>query len=206
MPGGDNLLPDLPGFFKQALGAGRQFGEQLGGAILNGIRGGWRAVVDSVGSMLGGNLMGLLGSNLSKSIGGTLGGMIGSVLGPLASMLGGALTGLFGKLFGPTEYEKRVRAEEQQRQEMKSSLNFTELQNQAAFVNRTDLYQGITAGLADKNNPEYIRGLVTELNDKTQQLQAAMDRYGISWDSLEKRPSNPKSIRCRFSSSTTSKP
>lgn len=176
-----NPLKDV-GFFQQAFGTGKQLGAQLGQAILGGIQGGWKGIVGNIGSMLGGNIGSQLGGMLSK-MGGFLGGL-GGMLGPLGSMLGGLAGDLVGKLFGPSEYEKRVRSEQEQRDELKSSLNMPELQRQADFTGRQDLLTGVTSGLATKNDPEYLRGLVTDLNQQTQQLTAAMDRYGISWEQL----------------------
>jgi hypothetical protein len=66
------------------------------------------------------------------------------------------------------------------------------LQQQADFTGRGDLLYNLTAGLRDNNDPEYLRQMVTDLNDKTQELSAAMERYGISWEQLGEKARQSK--------------
>lgn len=182
--GGSNLLPQQPGFLAQAFGTSKQFGQKIGDAIISGISRGWAGVLGNIGGMVGGGVLGRLGDQLATKIGGMLGGVFSSVMGPLGSMLGGMFGGLVDKLFGPTEYELRTRDEEAKRQEIEKSLNMTDLQRQADMTGRGDLLAGVTSGLSTNNNPEYISGLLSQLNQQHEQLNAAMDRYGISWEQL----------------------
>lgn len=192
--GGNNLLPPQPGFLSQAFGTTKNFGANLSNVIMQALTGGGN-VGSSIGGFLGGGLFGgkdgsgglakmVSGMFGDKGFSGMIGGALSSVLPGLGTMLGSLVGPLFDKMFGPTEYEKRTRAEEDQRNELQKSLDMKDLQNQADFTGRSDLLQGITGGFSSNNDPEYIRGLVTELNEKTQQLEAAMSRYGISWEQL----------------------
>lgn len=173
-------MPPVPGFFSQAFGSAKDFGAGLASALMQGLTGG------GLGRSLGGFFGGGIGSQLGKmasGLGGLLGGALGSVIPGLGTMLGSLAGGLFGKLFGPTEYEKRVRAEAAERREIVSGADMATLQSQAAMTGRGDLLQQFLA-VQQSAAPEYLRGLLTDLNSQHQQLQAAMDRYGISWEQL----------------------
>jgi TP901 family phage tail tape measure protein len=186
-------IPQKPGFLSGAFGSASTFGANLSSTVMSALTGGG-SVLKSVGGFLGGSLFGgadgkggltgMLTGMLGKTgISGMFKGVLGSVLPGLGSMLGSLIGPLLGKLFGPTEYEKRTRAEADERKQINASVDTGELQRKAAFTGQEHLYTQFMAN-RNTNTPEYLKGLLTELDDKTNQLTAAMDRYGISWESL----------------------
>jgi hypothetical protein len=133
--------------------------------------------------MLGGDIGKHLGGMASK-LGGWIGGALGKAMPVIGEMLGSLVGPLVDKLFGPTDYEKRVRAANDERAEIRRTMDPVALQRQADMTGRQDLLTGITTGLSTRNDPEYIRTLMGDLQARHDQLNAAMDRYGISWEQL----------------------
>lgn len=191
LPGQQMARPTPPpvSLGAQIFGTAEQVGSKIGDAFAFAVT--RSRSLGQFFSNLGGSIGGMLGEDLGKHLGGMaskLGGWVGGALGSALPVIGGMLGSLVGplvdKLFGPTEYEQRTRAAAADRAEIRKSMDMPELQRQAAFTGRQDLLTGITSGLATNNDPEYIRSLLADLQGKTEALQAAMDRYGISWEQL----------------------
>jgi hypothetical protein len=196
VPGANVGYPQIPnvpapGFFGSMFGgsgvsgASAGFlGQQLSSVVLQAITGGG-SIVGGVGSLLGGGL----GTGLSKlltggagiSIGGFAGGALNAILPGIGALLGPALNAVFGKLFGPTEYEKRTRAEAADRKQIAGSVDTGDVRRQADFVGQgyqyTQFMDNIKSG-----SPAYLKQILAELDAQTEKLTGAMQRYGISWE------------------------
>lgn len=89
------------------------------------------------------------------------------------------------KLFsiGPTDYEKRVRAANA---EMKTLTS--EAVKAAGSMERLALNASMVGihikGAFDSKDPEFLKQILDEMNDKTQKLTAAMQEYGFTWEDL----------------------
>ncbi|CAN5850828.1 hypothetical protein BH18ACI5_BH18ACI5_04450 [soil metagenome] len=185
-------IPKGPGVFEGIMPQMQQVGQAFGAAIVDGLMQAQdkilaigKNIAGSLGNIFGGTLSDAIGNAmkgagfLSSGIGKALGGMMQGALG----FLGPMLSGLVGKLFGPTEYEKRTRVDNDERKQINASMNVGELQRQADFTGRNDILDQLMR-VKDSAAPEYLRQLMGDLTSKSDQLNAAMDRYGISWEQL----------------------
>jgi TP901 family phage tail tape measure protein len=186
-------IPKGPSFLEKAFGSAAAFGSNLSSTVMSALTGGGN-LVKSLGGFLGGSLFGgqdgkggltgmLTGALGKTGISGMLGGALGSFLPGIGTMIGSLVGPLLGKLFGPTAYEKRTRAEAEGRKEINASVDTEDMRRKAAFTGQEHLYTQFMAN-RNTNTPEYLKGLLGELNSQHEQLNAAMDRYGISWESL----------------------
>jgi hypothetical protein len=189
LPGQQMARPTPPNvsLIKQIMGSAEEFGYAMSQSFTDAIL--RSRSLSEFFKGLGQNVAYTLGNGLGKvmdvvadKIGGLMGGLMKDI--PFGELAGKLFGKLYDKIFGPTEYELRTREETAQRNEIASSMDMGALQNAADFTGRQDLLSGITSGLATNNDPEYIRSLLADLQGKTDQLQAAMDRYGISWEQL----------------------
>lgn len=191
LPGIQSAAPTPPrvSFGAQAFGTPEQVGQKIGDAFAFAVQQSrslkqfFSNLLGGIGSIAGGDLGAHFG-RMAKNMGGMLGGALSSILPGIGSMLGGLIGPLADKLFGPTAYETRTRDEAAQRAQIAGSMDMAALQRSADFTGRQDLLSGVTSGLATKNDPTYISGLLTQLQGQHDQLNAAMDRYGISWEQL----------------------
>jgi hypothetical protein len=167
------MMPNLPPFpfTNRFLG---NLAPNLGGLLYGGnplISG-----VGLAGNAAGSALVGGFSSSFASSF-------LGQALGGILPGLGGLVAPLLGKLFGPTEYEKRTRAEAAERQQIVSGVDMGQLQQMAAFTGRGDLLQQFMT-VRGSAQPEYLKQLLGDLEDQTNRLTAAMQKYGISWEEL----------------------
>jgi hypothetical protein len=176
--------PPAPGFLQSSFGTPQQFGQQMAGTIMNAITGGG-SIVGGVGSLIGGGIgTGIaktLTSGLGTAISGFAGGALSAILPGVGALLGPALGWLGNKLFGPTEYEKRTRAESYERKTIAASVDPGDVRRQAEFVGQgyqyTQFMDNIKGG-----SPAYLKQILAELDAQTEKLTGAMQRYGISWE------------------------
>lgn len=127
------------------------------------------------------------GSTASRVAGGALTGFqVGSMFGPIGMGVGavaGAVVGLVRGLSGPTEYEKRVRAEQAAVKQLmddaiKAAGSMENLRLKAHLVQIQ-----IDAAFASRD-PKWIGQVLDEVDQKTQKLTAAMEEYGFTWEDL----------------------
>jgi hypothetical protein len=137
------------------------------------------------------SIFALLGSQAGKAMGEKIGaslsdgakkwgGLIGGALGSLA---GGAVGWLYDKMFGTTDYEKRVRANAAAVAELRQQVELTAggmdaLRTRASIV-------GIQIDEAFRSrDAAWIEKVLGDVEDRTNRLTAAMEKYGISWEEL----------------------
>lgn len=104
-----------------------------------------------------------------------------------------AAIGIIGKLFGfgPTDYEKRVRANNEAVKTLtadaiKAAGGMDKLRERAAIV-------GIQIDEAFRSrDAKWIEEVLGDVEERTQRLQAAMEKYGITWEELGPRARQAK--------------
>jgi hypothetical protein len=153
--------------------------------------GGMKGALKAIGSMIGSELGEIIGESLGKKFGetaGKWGGLIGKALGSLA---GPALGWLYDKLFGTTDYEKRVRANAEAVKQITTEAiaaagGMDKLRDRAALVGIQ-----IDAAFASRD-AKWIEQVLGNVEERTQRLTAAMEKYGISWEDLGERARQSK--------------
>jgi hypothetical protein len=174
------------GFFGNMFGGSARFGSGLAGTILSSITGGGN-ILEGAGSFVGGGLGGGLAKMLTtgtNAIGGMAGGALNAFLPGIGSLLGPALSGLVGKLFGPTEYENRQKQLGEDRTAASGMLNQPGLQRQWDSLGGNTPFGFDFLKTQVVHDPTAVKGYLDEMNEKTERLNNAMEKYGITWEEL----------------------
>jgi hypothetical protein len=138
-----------------------------------GTAGAIKGVASAVGAAVGGSI--------GTAIGGPIGGAIGSALGSLAGPLVGKIGQLLG--IGATEYEKRMRAAATETMKLQQQL-VAGHGGMAQLIIDADLVGIKITEAFNWEDPEALKNIVGELDQKTQLLNSAMEEYGFSWQDL----------------------
>lgn len=185
-----SLLGELPSFIQQAFTGG------------GGLAGGLKAITSKVGSTLVGGLfsditgfgnkiatgaMNLFGSGFATKVGGMLptllpgiGSLVGSLVGPAVSWI--------GSLFGPSKQKKENLAADSEIKSMQGEL----LKTYGSLDQIRAMGNAVGVSLADAWGHKTVKGLeqfkktVEEFQKKQEELQAALDKYGMTWLDLGK--------------------
>ncbi len=164
---GGNILSALPSVLMSAFTGGGNMGQSLGG-LLGG----------SAGSAIAG-----LGSG---AVGSMLGGTLGSILPGIGTLAGGLLGKLFGGLFGPSKEAKADKAATGQIQQYEQQLLsvYGSLDKIRAMGDLVGV--GLAGAWGDKSQAglKNFTALMNEFITKTDALQSALDKYGLSWEAL----------------------
>jgi hypothetical protein len=148
--------------------------------------GGMSGAIQAIASMLGKRIGGQIGEGIGKALGGT--GVWGKILGEAAGSLLGPL---LGKLFGPTDYEKRVRANADAVKQLTTEAvaaagGMEKLRDKASIV-------GIQIDEAFKSrDAKWIEKILGDVEERTNRLASAMEKYGISWEDLGEKARQSK--------------
>ncbi len=172
-----------PGFLSGAFGGAAGFGGGLASTILQAVTGGG-SMVQGVGSYIGGGLGGMLGKSLGGMVGGIGGGALNAILPGIGSLLGPALGWLGNKMFGPTDYELRSRQLGQDRTSANAMLNTPGLRSQWDMLGGAMPFDFDFLKTQAHHDPTRVSGYLDDMVAKTDRLNEAMQRYGITWEEL----------------------
>jgi hypothetical protein len=189
LPGATGIGPGAISqpFWHTGFGSSGQVGGNLANVILQAIMGGGsitRGLGSFAGAGIGSSIATALTSGGGIAIGGLAGGALNALLPGIGALLGPALSGLFGKLFGPTDYELRVRQLNEDRQSANQMLATPGLERQWNMLGGNMPFNFAYLQGQAFHDPTAVQGHLDAMLEKTQRLNDAMQRYGISWEDL----------------------
>lgn len=188
LPGTQVAVPGFGGgFLNSAFGGSAAFGNSLASIVLQSMTGGG-SMIGGIGSFIGGGIgssvAGALTGGAGIAIGGLAGGALNAILPGVGALLGPALSGLLGKAFGPTDYELRVRQLDKDRASAHDLLSTPGLGRQWDAMGGNVPFNFAFLQTQAQNDPTRVAGYLDAMLEKHERLNAAMQKYGISWEEL----------------------
>jgi hypothetical protein len=173
--GGSQVGEQIPAAFKPEKFMpmfGADFGASIASSILSAIQGGGNpiaAAAGTVGSTIGKGIAGSLTKEGGKLFQTALGGVLSSALPVIGSLIGPLVGALWGKLFGPTDYEKRVRADNAQTSALQTGLIKTHGSMEQLIIDADKVGINIKEAFS-WHDAAALAIVIDDLNTKTEKL------------------------------------
>jgi hypothetical protein len=188
---GERMIPLEPSLLDKLLGSGAQgsAGAGIGGLLSSTLMAtftGGGNVSRSVGGAVGGQLAGgLLKTAIGKSIGSAIGGIGGSIVPVLGNIVGAWVGGKIGGMFGETDYEKNAKTAQQDlaklQQQLKATYGDMDSARRMADLLGISFNQAFFDRGSEFTKLDELQKFMGGLDEKTQALDAALQRYGLTW-------------------------